>query len=155
MKTINLNISLKSIYHPFNDQELSKDVIEYLLEKVNYIRFNESCEIKIHIKEKISEKEKNKIMNLIKKSFNVRIKRITFLTDIEITKNIILFFGGLLFLIIVYFFKMKFALINEILLIIGWVGIWESVSGFIFDIVKSIIRIKRYKQLKSANIIFE
>ena len=62
-------------------------------------------------------------------------------------------YGGILFLFIYYLFK-RIEVFSEIMLILGWLAIWESTYSFIFNGLSLKIKIKRLKEITKAKINF-
>lgn len=147
-----INIKKSEFYHHFNNTELSKEVAEYLLDKTGDVRFKQVCHIKINVLDKITEAEKEKMVDTIRKHFGLQVRSGLVFTDIETTRMIILFLIGVIFLILSYLIQADLELLSEIFLIVGWVGIWESIYRFIFDNVKMKINVKRNKYIANANI---
>ena len=69
-------------------------------------------------------------------------------------KNIAISLLGVLFLYLYYFIKINFVL-SEMILIVGWVAIWEAVYAWLFVRDKDNIKIKRLKKLANCEIKFE
>lgn len=118
MKNIIVNIKRESdLYEKYNDN-LSKDLINYLIEEARVkddvkIIINTNLNIK-----KIDVLIKEGIINAYNNS-----KRVEKYLD---NKQIIFLIIGVVFLIISTF--IKYDIINEIIIIAGWVAIWEVVD---------------------------
>ena len=118
MKNIIVNIKRESdLYEKYNDN-LSKDLMNYLIEEARVkddvkIIINTNLNIK-----KIDVLIKEGIINAYNNS-----KRVEKYLD---NKQIIFLIIGVVFLIISTF--IKYDIINEIIIIAGWVAIWEVVD---------------------------
>ena len=67
-------------------------------------------------------------------------------------KKTILFLIGIVLIVIYYFSFVN--IIKEIILILGWLSIWESVYSFLTDSKRDYIYIYRLKQYVKARIYF-
>lgn len=118
MKNIIVNIKRESdLYEKYNDN-LSKDLINYLIEEARV-----KDDIKIIINTNLNIKKidvllKEGIINAYNNS-----KRLDKYLD---NKQIIFFIIGIIFLILSTF--IKYGILNEIIIIAGWVAIWEVVD---------------------------
>ena len=76
-------------------------------------------------------------------------------TDLEI-RNLVLMFLGFITLVLAFNIRNKaYNVIPEVMIIIGWILLWEVLYYFLFDNLKSNIKIKRYKKLARCKIKFE
>ena len=118
MKNIIVNIREESdLYEKYNNN-LSKDLINYLIEEASV-----KDDIKITISTNINIK---KIDVLLKEGIINAYNNSKKLDKYLDNKQIIFFIIGIIFLIISTF--IKYSVLNEIIIIAGWVAIWEVVD---------------------------
>ncbi len=115
MKSIIVNIRRERDLYEKYSNEVSSELIEYL---INEAKVKDDVEIIVNTKLSI-----NNIDKLIKKSLEDSIKNIKKVDKFYDGKQIILFIVGLLFLIFSTLTKPE--IIKELILIIGWVAVWE------------------------------
>ena len=119
MNEIILNIKDESDLYEKYSNDLSRELINYLIRRSKYKKGN----IKIVVNSKLNIENIDKILkDGLNKYFNY-IKKID---DSHTLKQILLFFIGLLFLIISTIFND--VVIKEIIVIAGWFAIWEVVN---------------------------
>lgn len=143
-----------SYKNPFNENKLSQDLSNYILEECKGLNYSDELEIHIKTKFDITREEKVNIINMIRSNYGIDVRENVIYMDHLIKKNILLFIFGCLFIAYSFFIEDASATISEIILIIGWVGIWEVVYSIFFSEYKKRMQIKRLKQLANSRIIF-
>lgn len=118
MKNIIVNIENKSdIYEKYNN-ELSKNLINYLIRESRFVK----DDIKITINTNINlDNIETFIKDGLQKAYNENRK----IDKIHDTKQLLFLLIGVLFLIIS---TITFNIIKEIIIIVAWVAIWEVVD---------------------------
>ena len=143
MKTIILNIKENSdFYEKYNDN-ISKELIYYLLEEARYIR----DDIKISINTKI---ECSNIKQLLNNGLEKTLEEIKKMDKVNNNKQLIFFIFGLMFLVFSTLITQK--IIKEIIIISGWVAIWETVDVALNIDSKSALDKKTIKKLMNCKI---
>lgn len=118
MKNIIVNIKKESdLYEKYNDN-LSKELINYLIEEARV-----KDDIKIIINTNLNI---NKIDVLIKEGIINAYNNSKRLDKYLDNKQIVFFITGVIFLIISTF--IKYSILNELIIIAGWFVIWEVVD---------------------------
>lgn len=152
--TITIRIEDKEDYtSPYNNQKLNSELLSYILDESKSIPLNHTIDFEIHSPHKFSDKEKNDFINILRSNLGEDIKESYLEMKFTHIRAIILFIVGILF-ILFYTFISQFKIVSEVLLIIGWVGIWESCYIFFFDNMRYRIKIKKFKKLVSAKVLF-
>ena len=133
-------VSTEFLYEKYNNKLISKELLDYIINNYNY---NKKDNIKIVINNKTGEKN---IIPLIKNSIKNE-----YYSKIKDHKNnnmiqFIYFIIGTIFLIGSILIG-KSAIINELLLIGGWVLIWESIEIEMFADYDNRIKRKKLKKL--------
>lgn len=154
MKTI-INISLKKkedFYSKYSNLKLSNDLAEYIYNECYGENYKNNIVINICTKLKISDKEKNEMMDTIRRTFGLKVQDALYYYEKAKSKKTILFLIGIVLIIIYYLSFIE--IVSEIVLILGWLAIWESVYSFLADSSKDYIYIYRLRKLSSSRIYF-
>lgn len=138
----------------FNNDRISSDLDDYILNETKTIGLKEHIIIEIKSEFDMSDDEKNKLRDMIKLSFYDDIIELNVFEKTLLKKNIIFMIIGVLF-ILMYFLFNEFIIINELLLIIGWLFVSESIYALIFGSSDNNIKIIKRKQLVNSDIIFK
>ena len=138
----------------FNNDRISSDLDDYILNETKTIGLKEHIIIEIKSELDMSDDEKNKLRDMIKLSFYDDIIELNVFEKTLLKKNIIFMIIGVLF-ILMYFLFNEFIIINELLLIIGWLFVSESIYALIFGSSDNNIKIIKRKQLVNSDIIFK
>ena len=154
MVHIKLNLdSLEDLYHPFNKNTLNPMLASFIYEECFGFSAKNNIEIYISSKTEYTNEEKEKISNLIHANFKAELEEEKIKNTFSNTFRTILFFLGVLLLILIYWVQIEF--FHEFLLILGWLAIWESVYDFLFVEMKERLKRKRYQKISKSKIIFE
>ena len=151
-KIIEININDKDdIFDKYNDKNISKEFIEYIIEKTKQIEINKNikfiCINKCGIEKNIIELIKKELEKEYKISLKKRKK--------NNLKQIIFLLMGIIFLILSINIKEE-SIWKEISLITGWVHIWEMIELELFSDMDERIRRKNIQRmLKSEMIVTE
>lgn len=137
----------------FNDDILSKDLNEYILEECKEYGFNSEIVIEITCKYDIDTAERQKIVDMIRSSFGNEISEMLVYRKRNIHIDIVIFLTGII-AVSFYLFFSNVKIISELILVISWVLIWEGVHNLIFEGLKNRIDIERKKRLTRCKIIF-
>jgi len=124
IRQIDIDIfSKEDLVEKYNEDVVSKDLINYILEKSMFLRKEEKIRVVFHKSRQISINCKNVLLAGFKEEYNKSSKIKKFVN----IKEIFLFIIG--FILIYISTKINSsALGSEIFLIIGWVPIWEVVE---------------------------
>lgn len=137
-------------YERYDSDNVNHNLIEYLIKKFNYT--NKNYNIKILIKNKCNLKvdiEEKIIDGLIKEYENA----VNICHRNNITQGMLLFFG-IIFLFLSTLVNDEF-IWKEILLIIGWVPIWEMVDLELFNDFRGNRRKSVIKRIINSEFIIE
>ena len=94
------------------------------------------------------------MIELIKQNYGVKIQDEQYYLTLDHSKEILLFGLGIILLILYYTFLKNIELVSEIILIIGWLAIWESTYNFLFVGYNKKNKITRLKKLTKAEVNF-
>ena len=136
MKNIIVNLKNENDLYEKYSNEVSNDLINYLIKEIRYIK--DDIKITVNTNLKIEN-----IDTLIKDGLIKKYNNLNRIDNFYDNKQIIFFILGVVFIFISTF--IKYEVLKEIIIIAGWVGIWEML-GITLN-TDSEIRLNR-KQLK-------
>lgn len=139
---------------PYNHHKLNAELLAYILDENKGIPFNHDVEIKINSPHSFSKLEKNNFVNILRSNLGEDIKENYLEMKLTYIRATILFLIGTLFILFSSFITTH-EVISEISLIVGWVGIWEACYILLFDSIHNRIKIKKFKKLVNAKVIFD
>ncbi len=143
------------IVNKFNDDTLSDELSTYIYEECKGYPVNSKIEIDIETNFPLTNEVKNTIVDLIHANYGILVKENLIYQKRKRMSELSMFILGL---ILVFSAQLVgnngFILLDEIILIMGWVFIWEfSYSIFFYDIKRK-VEINRYRQLSKCKIKF-
>ena len=154
MKTIvAVTLNKKSdFYNKYSQHQLSRDLSEYIYNECLGENYKNHIIINIECKTKISADEKHQMMDTIRRTYGLKVQDELYYYESGQQKKILMLLFGLVLIIIYY--SAFVSVLREIILILGWLDIWESVYSLMFDSRKDKIHITRLKELAKARIYF-
>ena len=154
---INMTFDEKDDYiSQFNENKLSNKLSNYILDECRGKPLENKITLNIKMNYRISNKEKEEFIKMIHNNYKDDLKEYMLILKRSIIKKIIIFFIGVVLIYLAYFKDiMDNEVISEIILIIGWVAIWEVAYTWFFESDKNRIMVKRLKQLIKCNINFK
>lgn len=148
-KIIEININDKDdIFDKYNDKNISKEFIEYIINKTKQIELNKNIKF-ICIKK--CDIEKN-IVELIRKELEKEYKISLKERNKNNIKQIIFLLMGIIFIILSTNIEDK-SIWKEISLITGWVHIWEMIELEMFSDMDGRIKRKTIKRILNSEMI--
>ena len=132
--------------------KLNEELTDFIYDECYGEDYKNNIVINIYTKLKISDKEKNKMIDTIRRTFGLKIQDELYYYNKSKYKKTILFLIGIVLIVLYYLSFID--IIKEIILILGWLAIWESVYSFLTDSNRDNIYIYRLKQLSKAKIYF-
>lgn len=155
MKVIKINLKCKEDYtSKFNDDCLSNELSEYIMEEYKSIDIRDNFYIEITPLYKIDNMEKDKIVDMIRANFGTEISELINKRRREIKIDIITVILAIIALIF-YLFSSDIPILSEFILVFSWVLIWESSYNLIFGSMDNKINLERRKKLTNCKIIFK
>ena len=154
MKTmININLKKKEdFYSRYSNQKLNSELTDFIYNECYGEDYKNNIVINIYTKLKISKNKKNDIKYNIRRTFGLKVQDELYYYEKAKFKKTILFLIGIVLIVIYYLSFIE--VLSEIILILGWLAIWESVYSFLADSSKDYIRIYRLRKLASSRIYF-
>ncbi len=158
MKKINITVNLKNkqdLYTPYNNSILNDNLSSYLLNSLRGLGLKEKVQITIIHTEDISLEEQKNIENIIHTNFyRIDFEDAIYTKAYHIRAIILLIVGIILLWISYYLNTNNIYIIEELILILGWVAIWEVADYLLFEDTKNRIKSKRIDELTKATIKF-
>ena len=154
-KTIRVNIRKKEDYvSKFNDNTLSKDFSEYIMEECKSFNIKEQFNIEITCDYNMTSQEQDKLVDMIRSYFGIEISELIIRRRKTIYMDIVTFLMAVLALI-VYLIISDIPILSEFILVFSWVLIWESAYNMIFGGLNNKIDIERRKKITNCRILFK
>ena len=148
---VNLN-KKRDFYNRFSNAKISDKLNNYIYNESLDGNYKNKIVIEISCREKISDNEKQDMIDIIRKNFGIQVKELLYTYEKEQDKKAMLLTLGLAFIIIYY---TGFAsVLKEVILMFGWISICSSLYGLIFTSTQSYIKISRLKNLSKARVYF-
>ena len=142
-------VNKSNLLEKYNENKISRDVIEYLIKEAMLIDRNEKAKIIINKDRSLFE---HNCKELIKVGLKDEYKRSIEKQHDNNIKQLYLFILGVILLFLSTIIKEE-GIWKEILLISGWVPIWEIVKIEIFPDVEGRIKRKIIKKLLKSEIV--
>lgn len=153
---INLTIQNKDdFYDKFNTYRLSKELGDYIYNNSLQFSLKDSLVIRVITTFQLEKKEREVIVDMIREYFGLSIRETLNYYKFNRVKKLILFVLGILLIFGAHFTQLLNNFIfSEVLLIIGWVAIWEVVENILLVETKKRFRLKYLQKLVKTKILF-
>lgn len=152
-KIIKIHLKNKEIYkNKFNEEILSYDLRNYILEETKEISTKQKIKFEIHSEFELEETEKNKLVDMIRNNFGADIGEIIDITQKNRIINFIILSIGTIFILI--YSALKNSLLSEFSLILGWILLGEAICNILYKEVESRHKIAKRKQIVTAKVLF-
>ena len=148
---VNLN-KKRDFYNKFSNLKINDKLNDYIYNESLEGDYKNKVIINISCREKITDEEKQNMIDIIRRNYGIQVKDLLFTYEKEQDKKAILLVVGIA-LIIVYYTGFA-SILKDVVLMFGWLAICSSVYGLIFSSTRSYIKIKRLKNLSKARVYF-
>lgn len=148
---VNLN-KKRDFYNKFNNHKINERLSEYIYNESMEGSYKDNIVINIDCNVDISDKEKQEMIDIIRRNYGVMVQDLLYSYEKEQNKKAILLAIGIA-LIILYYTNFA-SILREIILMSGWVSICGSIYSLIFSSTQSYVKINRLKNLSKARIYF-
>lgn len=143
----------KDYINKFHDKKICPELSDYILNECK--AFNPRKKVEIHVISNIMNvKDQEEFVDMIRENYGLDIREAQILSGKKNVLNLLCILIGIAFLFLSILSKGIFV-VSEVLLIFGWVPIWEAMYNMLFGGLKSRILIKRLKKLTDCRIIFK
>ncbi|NLC48024.1 MAG: hypothetical protein GX758_01510 [Tenericutes bacterium] len=145
----------KYLISNYNENTISPSLRDYLINELVGESLNAKVTLNIDTKFKLSNDEKELYSSMIRKEFKESINELVYESGTSDIQKILMFLLGLLFLFSSFLLEAVLGeVFSQILMVFGWVALWEVAYSIFFTDSSRKIKNKRYKQLQNAIIIF-
>ena len=155
-KKLNIEVDIsekKYFVSKYNENTWAPELKDYLLNEIIGYDINTKINIIIDAKFDLTDEEKEHYKNLIIKEFKESNDEILYEIEQSNLKKLTLSLIGILFIVASYFFShIMGEVLEEILMVFGWVALWEVAYAIFFTDASRRRKIKRNNQIKHANI---
>ncbi len=148
--------SIDSLYmkHDYKKMVLSDEICNYIEEIASIIPFKYDIVLQFHCHD-IDVAEQERIRKVIKNNYGMEIDDIDYENRFSLYISIFLFFVGTLILIVAYMFESTFLeVIQEFLVIVGWVFLWDMLEELLFTYNKRKLERLNKLQLYDSSVEF-
>ena len=153
MKEIKLKLNKEEIYNEFNEEELNPLLGEYIFNKINNHNLKEEYQINILLENDLKNIDQDHLTFLFKDYFEDKLTTELYYQQEENKTLLLILSTGIILLSIYYFLKLNsIPVVSEILLITGWVFIWEWIYRQVFTRSLEKVNIKKYRLLLRSDI---
>lgn len=151
---VEVDISEKKYFtSKYNENTLAPELKDYLLNEIIGYDINTKININIDAKFKLTDEEKEHYKKLIVKEFKESNDELEYEIELGNIKKLTLLLIGVSFVIASYFFaNIMGEILEEILMVFGWVALWEVAYAIFFTDASRRRKIKRNNQIIHANI---
>ena len=151
---INLNEN-EDEYNKFNNNILAPDLGTYIYEQYLALGGNVNVKLNISSDQEMSDEYKNKLKNMIKNYFNSNLIELSHIHRNQNIKNILLSLIGICLIFIAHFLNIyNDFIISEVILVAGWVFLWEVFDNIFFKESKWQTKYNVFKKLCKSQIEF-
>ncbi|MEE0699522.1 MAG: hypothetical protein U0M66_02910 [Bacilli bacterium] len=152
---IEIFLSSKEAYqNEYNKKRLSSSLSDYILEESKFISPKKKINLIIKTKFELENEEKEELVDMIRNNYGTDVSELIMVSKKLKKLDLIIFIMGVIALLVYFLIPTKFVA-SEVILIIGWVLIWESTYNFIFRGAGNQLKILRRKQIINGKITFE
>lgn len=148
---VNLN-KKRDFYNKFSNVKINEKLSEYIYNESLEGDYKNKVIINISCREKITDEEKQNMIDIIRRNYGIQVKDLLFTYEREQDKKAILLVVGIA-LIIAYYTGFV-SILKDVVLMFGWLAICSSVYGLVFSSTRSYVKIKRLKNLSKARVYF-
>jgi len=152
---IHIDISEKKLfYEEFDDELFSKELSDYIMRRINKIPLRGNVRLEFE-SSNLTDEERKKFKRKFKDYYQSLLDDNKIFSNMCLIRNLFMIIVGILLIACNYYFSTSFEpILLEIVMIIGWVMIWEVVYDFLFSNNRRRYEVKRIKQLLKAKIVF-
>lgn len=155
-KIVNIDVEVKhkdDLYNKYSDEVLPKELREYISDEVIGEPFDAKIVLNLTTHFRMSDSDKKTFDKAVRTEYKDNIDEINLTIRHDNIKELLMFFVGLFLLVPSYMFKIRYDhIIAEIVLIFGWVAIWEVAYSIMFVSTERKLKLRRLKQLYKMEI---
>lgn len=152
--TIEININeYEDVIEKFDDNKLSRELANFIYNQYTALSVNKNVEINVKSTCNLTEEQENNIADMIHRHFGLETQKSILTFKYKTKYQILLFlFGIFLIALSNISFVSNLSTLHEILLIFGWVAVWELIYDIMFVDIKENIKKRRFRKLSKVKI---
>lgn len=152
---ININ-NYEDIIEKFDNDKLSRELADFIYNQYTAFSINQNIEINIRTTFDLTENQEQEIVDMIHRHFGLETQKNILTFKYKTKYQVLLFLIGIFLIALSNItFISDLSTIHEILLIFGWVAVWELIYDIMFVDMKENIKRKRYKKLSKVKVNYE
>ncbi len=140
-----------SLYNKFSNGELSDELGNFIMMSSFEKKLSRDIRVEMTTCFAVSDDDKDLINDMVHRYFGLSVKQMIYYIRFSIVKQLILFVLGIILIIMSVLMPGK--VISEVLLISGWVCVWETVYGLFFIDTKYHVKMKRFRELSRCKVV--
>ena len=118
----------------YNKNKLSESLYNYILDEIKGFSIKDKIRLKVFANYELTNDEKKNFVEMIKSNFSADIQEEHIMSKFLYLKSFLLIIIGIVGILLAYLLgNYNIGVIEELFLIIGWVGIWEGIYIILFD----------------------
>lgn len=149
---IEINIyNYEDVIEKFDNNKLSRELADFIYNQYTALSVNKGVELSVN--SNLTEEQENILADMIHRHFGLETQKSILTFRYKTKYQILLFLIGIFLIALSNLpFISNLSTIHEILLIFGWVAVWELIYDIMFVDIKENIKRKRLKKLSKVKI---
>lgn len=139
----------------YNKERLNDELYNYIIEEIKGMELYKDLIIKVYSNYELTDDEKNSFIEMLKNTIGSDIQENLLIQKHLYWKCLFLAMIGILGILLSNYLRLgESTILSELFLIVGWVGVWESLYIVLFDEAAEKIRTRRLKRVVNAKVEF-
>ena len=135
----------------FDSNKLSRELASFIYNQYTSLSVNKGVELNVN--SNLTEEQENNLADMIHRHFGLETQKSILTFQYKTKYQILLFLIGIFLIALSNLpFISNLSTLHEILLIFGWVAVWELIYDIMFVDIKENIKRKRFKKLSKVKI---
>jgi len=149
---IEINVkNYEDVIEKFDNNKLSRELADFIYNQ--YTALSVSKSVELNINSNLTQEQENNLADMIHRHFGLETQKSILTFRYKTKYQILLFLIGIFLIALSNIpFISNLSTVHEILLIFGWVAVWELIYDIMFVDVKENIKRKRFKKLSNVKI---
>lgn len=139
----------------FNEQVLSKDLADYILSECEGVDAKSDYTLRVYPEFEMTEADRDRFSDMIHVYFNSEVSEIKYASQKTFRVDITFLIIGILAVIGYIATKNMSEISSELILVLGWVFLWEGFDNLTLSKVKTRPELRRKSQLARCVISFK
>lgn len=139
----------------FNEEVLSKDLADYILSECEGVDAKSDYTLRVYPEFEVTEADQDRFSDMVHDYFNSEVREIKYASQKTFKVDIVFLIIGILAVIGYIITKASSEISSELILVLGWVFLWEGFDNLTLSKVKTRPELKRKSQLARCTISFK